>query len=103
RVVQVEQLGPLRCDEAAVDIDPVDEAHSTLSQRTMNLEIGHCCWPDKVYNSAWSGAGIWSMRSSGLIELDAVLAVARHRGFRAGGTALGLFRSAVSHAVAALE
>ena len=43
------------------------------------------------------------MRSSGLIELDAVLAVARHRGFRAAATELGMSRSALSHAIAALE
>jgi len=35
------------------------------------------------------------MRSSGLIELDAVLAVARHRGFRAAATELGMSRSAL--------
>src|SRR5882757_9109293 len=43
------------------------------------------------------------MRTSGLIELDAVLAVARHRGFRAAATELGMSRSALSHAIAALE
>jgi DNA-binding transcriptional LysR family regulator len=43
------------------------------------------------------------MKSSGLIELDAVLAVARPRGFRAAATELGMSRSALSHAIAALE
>src|SRR5260221_8317654 len=43
------------------------------------------------------------MRSSGLVELDAVLAVARHRGFRAADTELGMSRSALSHSIAALE
>src|ERR1700745_4505038 len=43
------------------------------------------------------------MRSSGLIELDAVVAVARHRGFRAAATELGMSRSALAHAIAALE
>ncbi|SDR61125.1 transcriptional regulator, LysR family [Rhizobiales bacterium GAS113] len=43
------------------------------------------------------------MRPSGLVELDAVLAVARHRGFRTAATELGMSRSALSHAVAALE
>src|SRR5258707_12772734 len=43
------------------------------------------------------------MRSSGLIELDAVLAVTRHRGFRAAATELGMSRSALSHSIAALE
>jgi DNA-binding transcriptional LysR family regulator len=43
------------------------------------------------------------MRSSGLIELEAVAAVARHRNFRAAAIELGLSRSALSHAVAALE
>src|SRR5882672_1761200 len=43
------------------------------------------------------------MRSSGLVELDAVMAVARRRNFRAAAIELGLSRSALSHAVAALE
>ena len=43
------------------------------------------------------------MRSPGLIELDAVVAVARHRNFRAAALELGVSRSALSHAVAALE
>lgn len=43
------------------------------------------------------------MRSSGLVELDAVLAVARHRNFRTAAIDLGMSRSALSHAVAALE
>lgn len=43
------------------------------------------------------------MRASGLIELDAVVAVARHRNFRAAAIELGLSRSALSQAVAALE
>jgi len=32
--VKVEQLGPMRCGEAAVDIDLVDEAHGTLSENS---------------------------------------------------------------------
>ena len=43
------------------------------------------------------------MHSSGLIELEAVAAVARHRNFRAAAVELGLSRTALSHAVAALE
>ena len=43
------------------------------------------------------------MRSSGLVELDAVLAVARHRNFRAAAAELDMSPSALSHAVAALE
>ncbi|KJK22552.1 hypothetical protein UB46_20665 [Burkholderiaceae bacterium 16] len=43
------------------------------------------------------------MKSSGLGELEAVLAVARHRSFRAAATELGMSTSALSHAVAALE
>src|ERR1700687_2050788 len=43
------------------------------------------------------------MRSSGLIELEALLAVARHRGFRVAATELGMSRSALSHAIATLE
>src|SRR6478736_8310698 len=36
-------------------------------------------------------------------QLDAVLAVAHHRGFRAAATDLGMSHSALSHAIAALE
>ncbi len=43
------------------------------------------------------------MRSSGLTELEAVLAVARQRNFRAAATELGMSTSAISHTVAALE
>lgn len=43
------------------------------------------------------------MQTTGLAELEAVQAVARHRNFRAAATHLGMSRSAVSHAVAALE
>jgi DNA-binding transcriptional LysR family regulator len=44
------------------------------------------------------------MRSPGLfIELDAVVAVARHRNFRAAALELDVSRSALSHAVEALE
>ena len=40
---------------------------------------------------------------SGLTELAAVLAVARQRNFRAAADDLGMSRSALSHAVSALE
>ena len=43
------------------------------------------------------------MKTSGLGELEAVLAVARHRSFRAAATELAVSTSALSHAVAALE
>ncbi|WP_374369282.1 LysR family transcriptional regulator [Dongia sp.] len=43
------------------------------------------------------------MQKSGLLELNAVVAVADHRNFRAAAAALGLSPSALSHAVAALE
>jgi DNA-binding transcriptional LysR family regulator len=43
------------------------------------------------------------MRTSGLTELEAVLAVARQRSFRAAATELGMSTSALSHTVAALE
>lgn len=43
------------------------------------------------------------MKTSGLGELEAVLAVARHRNFRAAASELGVSTSALSHSVAALE
>ena len=43
------------------------------------------------------------MKTSGLSELEAVLAVARHRSFRAAASELSVSTSALSHAVAALE
>ena len=43
------------------------------------------------------------MRASGLTELEAVLAVARHRSFRLAATELGMSTSALSHTIAALE
>jgi len=43
------------------------------------------------------------MRTSGLTELEAVLAVARRRSFRAAAIELGMSTSALSHTVAALE
>ncbi|MCG5238590.1 LysR substrate-binding domain-containing protein [Azospirillum doebereinerae] len=43
------------------------------------------------------------MRKAGLIELNAVAAVAAHRNFRAAAVELGMSPSALSHAVAALE
>src|SRR6201982_2666336 len=43
------------------------------------------------------------MKTSGLGELEAVLAVSRHRSFRAAATELGVSTSALSHAIAALE
>ena len=43
------------------------------------------------------------MKTSGLGELEAVLAVARHRSFRAAAIELGVSTSALSHAIAALE
>ncbi|BAO90981.1 LysR family transcriptional regulator [Caballeronia cordobensis] len=43
------------------------------------------------------------MKTSGLAELEAVLAVARHRSFRAAASELSVSTSALSHAIAALE
>lgn len=43
------------------------------------------------------------MNTSGLNELEAVLAVARHRSFRAAATELNVSTSALSHSIAALE
>src|SRR3712207_4485770 len=43
------------------------------------------------------------MKRAGLLELNAVVAVATHRSFRAAATELGLSPSALSHAIGALE
>ncbi|WP_114240109.1 LysR family transcriptional regulator [Dyella sp. C9] len=43
------------------------------------------------------------MKRTGLDELNAVVAVAAHRSFRAAAAALGLSPSALSHAISALE
>ncbi|GGH31785.1 LysR family transcriptional regulator [Alsobacter metallidurans] len=43
------------------------------------------------------------MMTTGLTELEAVQAVARHRNFRSAATQIGISRSALSHMVAALE
>lgn len=43
------------------------------------------------------------MRKSGLIELEAVVAVAKHRNFRAAAIELGMSSTAISSAVAGLE
>src|SRR6476660_6566486 len=43
------------------------------------------------------------MHKSGLVELEAVLAVARHHAFRPAAVELGMSATALSHAVAALE
>jgi DNA-binding transcriptional LysR family regulator len=43
------------------------------------------------------------MARTGLVELNAVVAVASHRSFRAAATELGMSPSALSHAIAALE
>jgi DNA-binding transcriptional LysR family regulator len=43
------------------------------------------------------------MHRNGLVELEAILAVARHRSFRAAATELGMSSTAVSSAVGGLE
>jgi len=43
------------------------------------------------------------MKRAGLVELNAVVAVANHRSFRAAAVELGMSPSALSHAIAALE
>src|SRR5690348_4540122 len=48
-------------------------------------------------------AGFRIMSEPGLRELNAVVAVATHRSFRAASAELGLSPSALSHAVATLE
>lgn len=59
-------------------------------------------WSDKTAKMARSDAKNRSMRASQL-ELEAVVAVARHGGFRVAARELDMSSSALSHAVAALE
>lgn len=59
-------------------------------------------WQDKQDNLGQPDEVYRSMRVT-LAELEAVLAVARHGGFRAGARALGVSSSALSHAILALE
>ncbi|APR83254.1 Transcriptional regulator, LysR family protein [Minicystis rosea] len=57
----------------------------------------------KVRESPWLIAKIATMHRSGLIEIEAVLAVARHRSFRAAASELSMSPTALGKAVAHLE
>lgn len=54
-------------------------------------------------NPGFRDYGAAAMHRSGLVELEAVLAVARRGSFRAAARELGMSTSALSHAVASLE
>jgi DNA-binding transcriptional LysR family regulator len=56
-----------------------------------------------LYNRLLSGAGIWIMRKVGIVELEAAMAVARRRSFRAASAELGVSRTALSQMIAGLE
>ena len=63
-----------------------------------------CLLPRKAYHTVRRIGEIrGAMRDSGLMELEAVVAVARCRNFRAAAADLGKSRSALSHSVAVLE
>jgi DNA-binding transcriptional LysR family regulator len=61
-----------------------------------------CDWSDKQIKMARTDANNRAIRASQL-ELEAVVAVARHGGFRVAARELDMSSSALSHAVAALE
>src|SRR5882672_2653473 len=78
------------------------------------LRMAHSCWVNagrnRVYNccnnpinSACLDAGFRTMKRTGLLELNAVIAVSAHKSFRSAAAELGLSPSALSHAIAALE
>jgi DNA-binding transcriptional LysR family regulator len=58
---------------------------------------------DNLHNPEQLGEQLRSMSESKLSELEAVLAVARHGGFRAAAKDLGMSSSALSHAISGLE
>src|SRR5882757_2008478 len=78
------------------------------------LRMAHSCWVNagrnRVYNccnnpinSACLDAGFRTMKRTGLLELNAVIAVSAHKSFRGAAAELGLSPSALSHAIATLE
>src|ERR1700735_1050337 len=66
-----------------------------------DVAAAHCLY--KVHEVARTVLESHTMNRSGLIELEAVVAVARRSGFRAAARDLGMSSSALSHAVASLE
>src|ERR1700753_3915724 len=66
-----------------------------------DVAVGYC--QHKTHKTARTVLESHAMNRSGLIELEAVVAVARKGGFRAAARDLGMASSALSHAVAALE
>jgi DNA-binding transcriptional LysR family regulator len=66
-------------------------------------DLRHAADDDKVRKTPWLIAKIATMHRSGLIEIEAVLAVARHRSFRAAASELSMSPTALGKAVAHLE
>lgn len=60
-------------------------------------------YPENRDESSWLVSRIATMRKTGLTELDAVVAVARRRSFRAAALEVGISTTALSNAVAGLE
>ena len=58
---------------------------------------------DKLVNAGFGIPKLGTMQRNGLTELEVVLAIARHRSFRAAAVALEMSTTAVSNAVAGLE
>ncbi len=69
----------------------------------MGFSLGPPDWFDKPDEVGRFIAIIGTMHKSGLIELEAVLAVARRASFRGAAVDLGMSTSALSNAVAGLE
>jgi DNA-binding transcriptional LysR family regulator len=75
--------------------------HPSGAGRTLKMRPKHRV--DKLVQSAWVIPVFRTMRSANLAELDAVIEVARRRGFRVAAAELGVSRTALSSAIAGLE
>jgi len=58
---------------------------------------------DKGLDSGWVVPGTGTMRRTGLVELEAAVAVARHRSFRSAAAELGMSATAISAVIRGLE
>jgi DNA-binding transcriptional LysR family regulator len=66
-----------------------------------NVGLTNVC--DNPYYAVCTDAGIWIMRKIGIVELEAAIAVARRRSFRAASADLSVSPTALSQTIAGLE